>query len=353
MGYKYYLPYEDINDENATIVELYFESGNKVKKNDLLYTFETTKTVVDVESEHDGYVLFSKTIGDKVLFGGQICEIFKTIKEYEEGLNQPRKEKSKYKLTTKAKVLAERYSLDIESMNFKGIVRENEIYKKIKDNEYVKKRSKIPSIKAKPNQNLIIIGGGKHTKTCIEIARMSLPFEIIGVVYTYRNPGNEIMNVPVIGGIDLLDEIYENMATNAVLGIGGLIDIEERKNLYEQLKNIGFNTPNLIHPKSFIEESVQLGDGNQIFALSYIGTDVQIGNNCIINSGAIISHFSVLGNNCHVAPGGILGGSVQIGECSLIGMGSTIYYGLRIGNRVKVINNTAVFKNIPDDQTIR
>ena len=66
-----------------------------------------------------------------------------------------------------------------------------------------------------------------------------------------------------------------------------------------------------------------------------------------------MSHFSVLGDHCHIAPGGILGGSVQIGECSLIGMGSTIYYGLRVGNRVTVTNSTAVLKNIPDDQIVR
>ena len=76
MGNKYNLPSEDVNDESATIIECYFESGDKVKKNDLLYSFETTKVVVDVESEHDGYVLFYKTKGDTAFIGMQICEIF-------------------------------------------------------------------------------------------------------------------------------------------------------------------------------------------------------------------------------------------------------------------------------------
>ena len=48
---QYYLPAEDVNDEKATVVKLFFDSGDKVKKNDLIYTFETSKSVIDVESE--------------------------------------------------------------------------------------------------------------------------------------------------------------------------------------------------------------------------------------------------------------------------------------------------------------
>ena len=34
---QYYLPAEDVNDEKATVVKLFFDSGDKVKKNDLIY----------------------------------------------------------------------------------------------------------------------------------------------------------------------------------------------------------------------------------------------------------------------------------------------------------------------------
>ena len=45
---KYYLPAEDVNDEEATIVELYFKSGDEVKKGESIYSFETTKHLVDL-----------------------------------------------------------------------------------------------------------------------------------------------------------------------------------------------------------------------------------------------------------------------------------------------------------------
>ena len=76
-----------------------------------------------------------------------------------------------------------------------------------------------------------------------------------------------------------------------------------------------------------------------------------IGDNCIINSGAIVSHDSVLANHVHIAPGAILGGSVKVGEKSLIGMGSTVYFGISIEESCIVTNGVNVFKD-QDKETI-
>ena len=46
---QYYLPAEDVNDEKAKISKIFVNSGEKVKKDDLIYSFETTKAVIDVK----------------------------------------------------------------------------------------------------------------------------------------------------------------------------------------------------------------------------------------------------------------------------------------------------------------
>ena len=55
---QYYLPAEDVNDEKATIVKLFFDSGDKVKISDLIYSFETTKAIIDVETEFEGFIQY-------------------------------------------------------------------------------------------------------------------------------------------------------------------------------------------------------------------------------------------------------------------------------------------------------
>ena len=78
---QYYLPAEDVNDEKATITELFYKSGDKVKKHDLIYSFETTKAVIDVETEFEGFIQYFVAEGEKVNTGSLVCEISKTIKD--------------------------------------------------------------------------------------------------------------------------------------------------------------------------------------------------------------------------------------------------------------------------------
>lgn len=67
--------------------------------------------------------------------------------------------------------------------------------------------------------------------------------------------------------------------------------------------------------------SVELGEGNLVFAGAVVGSCAKIGNNCIINTGAIVSHDCAIGNHVKISPGAVLGGSVSVGDNSLIGMG--------------------------------
>ncbi len=78
---QYHLPAEDVNDEKATVVNLFFDSGDKVKKNDLIYTFETSKSVIDVESEFNGFIEYYVEENEEVNIGSLVCEISKTRKE--------------------------------------------------------------------------------------------------------------------------------------------------------------------------------------------------------------------------------------------------------------------------------
>ena len=78
---KYFLPAEDVNDEKAKIVKLFFDSGDKVTQGDLIYSFETTKAIVDVETESEGFIQYFVGEGEEVDIGSLVCEISKTRKK--------------------------------------------------------------------------------------------------------------------------------------------------------------------------------------------------------------------------------------------------------------------------------
>ena len=51
-----YVPKETVNDEFVTVSKLYFKSGDKVKKGDIVADLETSKTIISIEAEADGYL---------------------------------------------------------------------------------------------------------------------------------------------------------------------------------------------------------------------------------------------------------------------------------------------------------
>ena len=72
---QYFLPVEDVNEDKATIVKLFFNSGDKVKKGEEIYSFETTKVAMSIEAASDGFIYFFASEGQELEFGSLICEI--------------------------------------------------------------------------------------------------------------------------------------------------------------------------------------------------------------------------------------------------------------------------------------
>ena len=69
------LPLEDTNDEYGLISELCFNNGDQVSKGKIVYTFETSKSVTDVQSEADGYIFYIPKVGEEIKIGSIVCVI--------------------------------------------------------------------------------------------------------------------------------------------------------------------------------------------------------------------------------------------------------------------------------------
>ena len=205
----------------------------------------------------------------------------------------------------------------------------------------------------KSENNIIIIGGGGHAKMCIDILMQIKDFNIVGIIDDQSNIGQSILDIPIIGTDKDIEKLFKEGVKNAVIGFGALNNPKSRSEKYLELKKIGYNIPNLIHPSAIIENSVSIGEGNQIMGGAIIGSGVNICDNCIINSGSIISHDSVLKNNVHITPGGTLAGSVYIGENTIIGMNASIFIGVKIGENVVISNGLNIISDILDNNVIK
>ena len=69
------VPHETVNDDFVTIVQWHAEPGQKIEAGHLIVSIETSKTVLDVEAEADGYVEMIHALGAEVAVGELIGRI--------------------------------------------------------------------------------------------------------------------------------------------------------------------------------------------------------------------------------------------------------------------------------------
>ena len=200
------------------------------------------------------------------------------------------------------------------------------------------------------NSNIILIGAGGHTSSCIDVIEQEKNYKIQGLVGTKSDLNNSILGYSVIGTDKDLKDILIN-CQNAIITVGHIINSELRENLFNELLEIGYKVPSIISPKSYVSKHAIIGAGTIVMHGAIINAGAVIGNNCIINTNALIEHGVKIGNNCHISTNSTVNGDVLIGDNCFIGSCSSIREGIRINNNVFVAMCSLITKDLPKNTT--
>ena len=158
-----------------------------------------------------------------------------------------------------------------------------------------------------------------------------------------------VLNVPVLGGDDLLSGLFSRGIKNVCIAIGSVRDNTRRKNLFDKVKQMGFLVPYLLHPQAaIVSKYVHFSEGVQIMAGVNVQTDSLFKENTIINTGAIIEHDCNIGSHVHICPGVVISGGCTVGDGTFIGAGATVLQKINIGKCVTVAAGAVVVKDVPD-----
>jgi acetyltransferase-like isoleucine patch superfamily enzyme len=117
-------------------------------------------------------------------------------------------------------------------------------------------------------------------------------------------------------------------ACDFIVAVG---DNRVRHQRHQMLVEKGYSPISLIDPTAYISAGARLGTGN------------------IINTNSSVDHDCVLGDFVHVGPGTHLCGKVQVGSGTLLGVGSAVIPGIKIGCNSVVAAGSAVTKSWEDD----
>ncbi|AII13907.1 sugar O-acyltransferase, sialic acid O-acetyltransferase NeuD family [Campylobacter iguaniorum] len=169
-------------------------------------------------------------------------------------------------------------------------------------------------------ENIVLIGGGGHAKSVIDVLEMQGRFNIIGIIDS-QNVGKMVLNYQIIGTDDDLKSIFKE-CKNAIISVGQIKSVETRIRLFELAKSIGFMLPTIISPLAYVSKHASLGEGTIIMHQALINAGAKVGKNCIINTKALIEHDAIVGDHCHISTASVVNGGVFVGEKTFFGSNS-------------------------------
>ncbi|MGI9211527.1 MAG: acetyltransferase [Methylococcaceae bacterium] len=199
---------------------------------------------------------------------------------------------------------------------------------------------------------LLLVGGGGHCKSIIDVIESSTHFTVRGIVQPRKNEGTSILGYPILGEDADLPELLSS-GTDALITVGQIKTPAIRKKLYDLMIHLQANMPILVSDQSYVSRHSDLGKGTVVMHGAIVNAAASINVNTIINSMALIEHDVIIGAHCHVSTGARINGGVQIGDGSFIGSGAIIHQGISIGTQCIISAGSVVSKDLPDNTLYR
>lgn len=183
-------------------------------------------------------------------------------------------------------------------------------------------------------ERIVLIGGGGHCHSVIDVIEQTNKYEIIGIVDTKENIGKKVLDYKIIACDDDLETIFLS-CKNALITVGQIESNKIRVKIYNNLKKIGFNLPVIISPLAYVSKHSSIEEGTIIMHHALVNANAKIGKNCIINTKALIEHDCVIGDNCHISTASVLNGGVRVKENSFFGSNATSKQSIEIDGFIK------------------
>ncbi|MBP2832006.1 acetyltransferase [Aquimarina sp. U1-2] len=192
---------------------------------------------------------------------------------------------------------------------------------------------------------VIIIGASGHAKVIIEAIEFKKQYEIFGLVDSYKEKGEKLMNHEILGSEYEIPNLMEQGITKGVIAIG---DNWTRLQMYNKIKTLApdFEFVTVVHHSAIVSSRAKIGKGTVILTGVKINTDARVGNFCILNTNSSLDHDCDMHDFSSIAPGVTVGGNVKIDFCTAICLGANIIQGVHVGEHTIVGAGSLITKNV-------
>ncbi len=167
-------------------------------------------------------------------------------------------------------------------------------------------------------EDIILIGGGGHCHSVIDVIEQEGKFTIAGIVVNDMPKGTKVLNYEVIGSDDDLEILFKKYQY-AVITVGQIRSNDVRVKLFNKLKKTGYKLPVIISPLAYVSKYATIDEGTVVMHQALINTNVKIGKNCIINTKALLEHDVTVEDHCHISTASVVNGGTKIKRNTFFG----------------------------------
>lgn len=199
---------------------------------------------------------------------------------------------------------------------------------------------------------LILLGGGGHCKSCIDVIEQEGSYRIEGVLDKPEKLGQIVLGYEIIGSDDDLPEMIRKYK-NVLICIGQIKSPNSRIELFKKTRELGANLPIIVSPLAHVSEYAKISSGTIIMHHAVVNADAKIGENCIINTKALVEHDAAIGDHCHIATNAVVNGGATISYGAFVGSNATIREGVEIGMNSVIGAGKVVLNHLRENSVVK
>lgn len=196
-------------------------------------------------------------------------------------------------------------------------------------------------------KSLVIIGMSKTASHLYSFIKYHGLFNVVGFAVDEKYLTKDTFHGLPTFSIEELDEKIDKDNTYLFIAMLWNRLNQDRRKIYERLKEKGFKYANVISPTAIIRSEIK-GDNCWIHDYTIIQNEAKIKNNVMIMAQTLVGANTTIESHCFLGAKSTIGGGSRIGEQSFIGINSTIFDDTKIGNKCIVGACTAVKRNMPN-----
>lgn len=192
----------------------------------------------------------------------------------------------------------------------------------------------------------VIIGAGTYGEVYLAYLQEA-GVDVVGFLDDSDSmQGTAVRGVPVLGKVDLLETLAGTHGVRAVycpLGNNRL-----RVQFLKKARELGYETPNYIHPSVVLSPNVKLGQGVYILLGTTIMPYAEIRDFVMISMSVHLAHHTVLNEGTFLSTGVNFGASMVAEKFAYVGISATIMTGVKnLGEDCLVGAGAVVIKDVP------